>query len=616
MCGIVGIVSKRKKQIFDICEVEDMRKIQNHRGPNDSGVVGISMENRCGELVDKRKDYEGKSIVAFNRLSILDLSNYGHQPMMNEERNVILAFNGEVYNYQELRLKLLTKNYIFRGNSDTEIILNLYLEYGIEKMLAMLNGMFAIVIYDLRIGQVYFARDRFGIKPLYVANTEGSILYSSEMKSFIKFHEFEAELNEDVLQEYILFRNSMNRVLLKNVEMVCPGELWKIDLSDNSISKKKIFEIDWYKRRQGEYKQNDIMERMWSVLNEAVKRQMLSDVNVGSQLSGGVDSSLISYIAAEEFGLGNTFSIVVGDNSFSEEKYLDWASQKIRAKNHKYVLDSAYYAKTFTKMIWHFENIAVHASTLGIYMLAEMASKHVTVLLSGEGCDEVFGGYRRFTDLAIYGATDEDNIMADKIITAQGKVSDQIARRIYPQIDSERYVEERKKIYMSLTGSPLDKQIKYEMYTYLPELLVRQDKMTMAHSIENRVPMLDNKVVEFAFQIPEELLLDKEKIQGKAIIKKLTESVFGTEFAYRKKMGFGIPTNKFLVSNYKFTKRIIENMKKREIVNGKLIEEWSNNVPNLKGTDAELFLKMYGFEIWCELFLDKKDIAEIEEGCF
>lgn len=616
MCGIIGVISKDEKHIFDIDEIKNMRKVQEHRGPNDNGIVGISLDKNYGEKIDKRNIYEGKSVVAFNRLSILDLSDYGHQPMMNKNKNVILTFNGEIYNYEELRSDLKQKKYVLKGNSDTEILLNLYLEYGMEKMLTMLNGMFAIVIYDLRIGQVFLSRDRFGIKPLYIANTDKHILYSSEIKSFLKFSRFKSELDEEVLQEYILFRDSMSGVLLKNVEMINPGEFWRVSLKDNIVVKKKFFDINSYERICNTNNFSDIEEGMWNVLEDSIKRQMLSDVKVGCQLSGGIDSSLVSYIATSKYGLSDTFSIVVDDSKFSEEQYMDLVGRKIESKNHKHILEESYYAKTFTNMIWNFESIAVHASTLGIYQLAEIASGHVTVLLSGEGADEVFGGYKRFVDLVKYNEQNDLDIVAEKVINAQGKVRNESAKQIYPHINIEKYIDKRKNLYKKLNGSVFDKHIKYEMSTYLSELLIRQDKMTMAHSIENRVPMLDNKVVDYAFQIPENMLLNKEKEQGKYVLKKMAESIFGAEFAYRKKMGFGMPTNKFLMSSPQFVQKTIDNMIIRGIVDGKVIEAWSKQISLLKGTDAELFLKMIGFEIWCELFLDKKSVLEITEGFF
>ena len=613
MCGIVGVVAKKNKENISMKEILKMNELQKHRGPDDRGVVVIDTSLCKGYAPDNREEVVGKSIVAFNRLSIQDLSLNGHQPMMNVNENVIIAFNGEVYNFRELRNDLEKRKYVFNSKSDTELILNLYLEYGIEKMLQKLNGMFAIVLYDLRIKKLYLVRDRFGIKPLYFTLTNNYLLYASEMKCFMEFHEFNPSLDDSVLGEYTLFRNVFSGSLFKNVEQIMPGQVIEICLEKMVISKWKYFDINLYHRKERINKSLSVIkEELEEVISDSIYRQMISDVKVGCQLSGGIDSSLVTYIAAKKYGLSDTISVVVNDDRFSEEKYIDCANSKVNVNNSKLLLDEKYYVNNYVNTIWHFEGITVHPSTLGVYQIAEAAKKNVTVLLSGEGADEVFGGYKCFTDQFRYDLKNEE-IYMNYVISANGKVADDIAGKMYPLIDIEDQLERRKKLFNSLEGSRFDRQVKYEMSTYLPELLIRQDKMSMAHSIENRVPMLDNEIVDYAFCIPEEFLLNRENQQGKDILKQISVPIFGEEFAYRKKMGFGLPTNTYLLSNPIFFRKIIDNLKKRDIINGKLMEAWSKDVTKLRGLDAELFFKMFGFEVWCELFLDKLSITDIME---
>lgn len=611
MCGIAGVISRERKTRISVQEILNMGQVQKHRGPDDSGIAGIDLEKGKSSELNENSTFLGKSVVIFNRLSIQDLSKDGHQPMTSNNKDVILVFNGEIYNFKELKEELISKGYEFKSKTDTEVILNLYLEYGIERMLKKLNGMFAIALYDLRLGQIYLCRDRFGIKPLYLSSTDNFLLFASEIKSFLKFHEFEAKLDEKVLHEYILFRNTREGCLLKNVEQILPGEVCEISLQDNRFCRWKFFDINSYCREQGSSINIDLIkEELWEVLNDAIKRQMISDVKVGCQLSGGIDSSLVSYIAAENYGMTDTFSVVIDDERFSEEHYIDSVADKLNISNHKLVMNKTYYVNNFVNAVWHLEGIMPHASTLGVYQIAEAASKQVTVLLSGEGADEVFGGYKCFTDQLDQDASDDFWVM-DSVISANGRLDDETAKNICPGVQIEGQVEKRRNLYRGLTGSLLDKQIKYEMMTYLPEVLIRQDKMSMAHSIENRVPLLDNKVVECAFKIPEKLIMNREIRQGKDILKQMCIPIFGEKFAYRKKMGFGMPTNIYLFSNHEFAEKVIYNLKKRDIVNGEMIQEWSRDVAVLRGMKAELFFKLFGFEIWCELFLDKKSIKEI-----
>ena len=608
MCGIVGIISRKQVNTFQIDEIKEMSATIKHRGPNDSGIVGINYNEHKGEEITDEEAFWGKSVIAFNRLSIQDLSQNGHQPMMNAEQNVVLAFNGEIYNFIELRKELQRQGCTFKSKTDTEVILSLYLQHGIEKTLKKLNGMFAIVIYDLRLERVYIARDRFGIKPMYFTSTEGSFLFSSEVKSFLKYHEFQADIDKDTLQEYILFRNVTDGVLLKNVKQVLPGELYQISLKDNCVRKHKYFSVNEYNRIcDNQITLSDTKELLWETMKNVIGRQIISDVKVGCQLSGGIDSSLVSYIASREYGLSDTISIVVNDERFSEEKYIDHVNNILRIMYHKYMLDADYYSKKYVEAVWHFEGLMLHASTVGIYQIAEEARKHVTVLLSGEGADEVFGGYGTYLNTIDCSEEAAENL----IIFGNGVVEPTKAKEVFPEIEIEKQLQKRRDIYSALQGSVFDKQVKYEIMTYLPELLVRQDKMSMANSIENRVPMLDNEIVEFAFRIPENFLINREKKEGKDILKQLCVPIFGEEFAYSRKRGFSVPTNKFLFSRSEFVTKVLKSMKQRDIVNWKYMFECSKNVEKLKGLEAELFFKLFSFEVWCELFVDKKSVMEV-----
>ena len=607
MCGIVGVISRKCTDEFQIEEIKKMLKAQQHRGPDDSGIVGIDYAHHRGEEIDNNEYFLGKSVVAFNRLSIQDLSINGHQPMMNNDSSVILAFNGEIYNFKELRNELMSKGYQFKSGTDTEVLLNLYLEYGLEKTLIKLNGMYAISIYDMKLDKLFLVRDRFGIKPLYIGYTNQFILYSSEIKSFLEFHEFESKLDEDTLQECILFRNTVDKTLFKNVEQLLPGEICQISMENNEIKKWKYFSLDEYHRlEEKNFKQ--VTEELFETIKQAVRRQMISDVKVGCQLSGGIDSSLVTYIANRYYGLGDAISVVVDSPAYSEEKYIDYVADVLGIDCHKIILSDKYFLNNIVNTVWHFESVVTHTGMTGVYQLSEEAKKHVTVMLSGEGADEIFGGYPCYLDLALSQQKGNIDQAALDVIMAHGVVDSDNAKKIYAHIDIEKQLIKRKEIYNKFSGTLFDRQVKYEMTTYLPELFVRQDKMSMAFSIENRVPMVDNEVVEYSFMIPQKYLINEGKRQGKDLLKQLSIPIFGKDFAYRKKMGFGVQTNKFLLYNEEFVHNVLKSMENRGILNCNCVSEWNKNILGLRGIEAELFFKMFTFEIWCQLFLDKKKV--------
>lgn len=307
MCAISGIINVGKygsnlnNEIM--CDLDKANEVQRHRGPDASGVCAFSFSDQksiCAltakEVMAANKTWDG--ILGFNRLSIKDLSSAGNQPMVGAEGKVILVFNGEIYNDKELRDELIAeKHCVFKGSSDTEVILNLYLEYGFEYMINKLNGMFAIVIVDLRRAMIFMARDRFGIKPLYYSFYKNHIVFASELKGIIQFSDFERELDLDAYNARLMFSRPGDKVLLNGVELLKPGQVIYID-SEGNINQKKYFDLDNYVRDEGKYKDiNEAIEAAENVFADAISRQMVSDVKVGCQLSGGIDSSIVSYYA-------------------------------------------------------------------------------------------------------------------------------------------------------------------------------------------------------------------------------------------------------------------------------------------------------------------------------
>lgn len=634
MCGITGYLNINMKPIQDSGSILNMIRVQKHRGPDDSGIRafsilnGESMELNAHSPAPISGTFEG--VLGFNRLSILDLSLNGHQPMTSPDSKVLLTLNGEIYNAFDFKNELQEWGYKFNSTTDTEVVLALYLRYGFEGMLSRLNGMFAIVIIDLAKKEMFIARDRFGIKPMYYVLTNDTLAFSSELKCFRFIDNFSFKLNHDQLDEYLLFRNNLNGTLLNGIQSLTPGHYLYFTL-ENGLVRKRFFDINQYERSisvSGGIDKFGVNLEDW--LSKSVKSQLMSDVKLGCQLSGGIDSSLVTWLANRNSNKGNfeAVSIIFNDDRFSEEKYIDIVTDNLGIPSHKFLFDSDYYFENFENATWHFEAPINHPNTVAIYKLSQSAKKYVTVLLSGEGADEVFGGYDRFYDISYpfkarkllhelkknlrnpqglfqYFDNEYRAIMATAFMTQDA------ARRLKSDFKYESAMESRRSLYRTLTGSIFDRQVKYEMLSYLPDLLIRQDKMSMAHSIENRVPFLDNEVVENSFSISEKLLLLRKSPEGynteKYLLKKMAANTFGKEFAFRKKMGFGIPVRKFFLDS-KFSEylndKVLLGIRKRGLFNNRLVSGWISDIQNLSYIELEALWVMVSFEIWASIYLD------------
>lgn len=605
-----------------------MLKLQKHRGPDDSGVLGINMkEAQLEELpVDQSKDFtlNPDLVFGFNRLSILDLSPAGHQPMVNNESKVALMMNGEVYNAFDFKPELEKSGFDFKGQSDTEIVLALYLAYGLDGMLERLNGMFALSIYDGRKNELYLVRDRMGIKPLYVLNNVNYLAFSSEMKSFKGLPEFRFELDESKLSEFLLFRNSINHTLFKDIKNITPGNYWKVS-ADGEIEVVKYYDL----REEGRNSLKANKHSLKNALRNSVKRQMISDVKLGCQLSGGVDSSLVTALAAEvtEEGSLETVSIVFDEARFSEKKYIDEVARSFKLKSHQFTLHAEAYLDLLDEAVWHFEQPINHPNTVGIKLLSREAKKHVTVLLSGEGADESLAGYDRFLPeskkrigisilkglirnrnrlgsfLKLMSSADSRYLLK----TAYSGIG--VSSKIYSKFSATKAMQSRRDIWESIENNPHQKKRKYELISYLPDLLMRQDKMSMAHSIENRVPFLDNEMIGTVLNISDDLLIKQKngRWEGKWLLKEICSEMFYSDFAYRNKMGFSIPLKSFFLSEA-FRKRweneILPGIKRRGIFNADVLQKWMRNPSEMNEEQLDAIWLMLGFEIWSKQYLD------------
>lgn len=615
MCAIMGMIAKNIIQNTSVDEFFEMCRMQRHRGPDDEGVAKFDLNSRRITEVSAGETVACKGLLGFERLSIQDLSHKGHQPMQSADSDISIVFNGEIYNFLELRDSLVKKGHIFDSSTDTEVILHMYMEYGIEKTLEELNGMYAFAIVDMRIQKLYIARDRFGIKPLYIAYTEDALLFASEMKAFLGYHCFVPKLNLHAVEEYIVFKNLMSDSLLEGVEQLGIGTVMEYDLETDRIKQWKYFDVESYHRCDSEYSYADLKERIWETMRAVVRRQVISDAKVGCQLSGGIDSSILSKIVSEEHGLMDTVSCKTDCEEQADAPYIDMVNKSLMLNAHIGKMDSRFFIDHIIDVVWHFDSVLSHTPAVGMLQISECAHDNgIKVLLSGEGADELFGGYKCFKKLAFSQTVPSEDDIVDAIVFRDGKENVQFLRKILPNIEPERYYQKRIDCLKRFTGTVLDRQIKYEMSTNLVELLLRQDKMSMAHSVENRVPYLDNEMVRLAWDIPERFLLDCKTEEGKYILKDITSELFGNEFAFRRKVGFFIPGNMFLCSDMDFVRSVLACIRKRGIICGDVLEQWAEHEIHLYGGlsyfQSALFFKMFTLEIWCQMFLDGHSVSE------
>ena len=385
MCGIAGFVNLDGAPA-DAGVVTAMMRAIRHRGPDDRGQLLLSL--RGNDVTD--------SALGFHRLNILDLSEQGHQPMVNPSGTIVIAFNGEIYNAFDFKPELEAAGFRFRSRTDTEVLLYLYEHYGISGMLERLNGMFALVIADLRSREVHLARDHFGIKPLYWTQAGSSVLFASEAKAFLEHPAFTAEIDEAHVDEQLAFRYvAGDASLLKGVRQLRPGH--RLTITPDGVTTTRYWSIpDGVEKAR--LTREEAVEQLDQVLRRSVASQLLSDVKVGCQLSGGIDSSLVTVFARSQLGAGmDTFSVVFEDAKFSEDRWIGEAAAIAAAESHRYhvyrgvVHRAGWSARRGT---WISRSATPIRSACGCWRSS--SRERVTVLLSGEGADEVFGGYSRF----------------------------------------------------------------------------------------------------------------------------------------------------------------------------------------------------------------------------
>jgi asparagine synthase (glutamine-hydrolysing) len=627
MCGIVGIINKDGRPVeFDI--LSRMAETLNHRGPDDEG-----------HLIDGSVGFYHK------RLSIIDLVS-GHQPMTFGPASIV--FNGEIYNYIELRESLKQRGHSFQTTSDTEVILHLYAEYGLD-FIQQLNGMFAFLLFDSEEKQIIAARDHFGIKPLYYFVNQRHILFASEIKALLQHPEVISEPNYEGLYDYLSFQYVLgDATMFKNIRKIPPGHYQVIDLGTLSIDAVRFWEPSF--KVDAHHSEAYFIYELQNLLVDTINIQLRSDVPVGAYLSGGMDSSLVTILAAEKYpGRIKTFTGAFREGpQFDESKYAKEVAKHCGAEMFMVYPTESDFIDLLPQLIYHMDEPAAGPGLFPQFMVSRLASQEVKVVLGGQGGDEIFGGYARFLvaylEQALKGAIFETHEEGEHIVSLasilpnlpylkqyvpmlkkfwQNDVFEDTDRRYFRLIDrsegdmgilnddfkngynSEELFSRFQKVFNHPdTLSYFNKMVHYDMVAGLPALLQVEDRVTMANSLESRVPILDHRIVELVTSMPPRMKFKGAEM--KYILKKAIKTILPPSIYHRKdKMGFPVPLHLWARNQLgDFVRDVLlsSTCKNRGIFN-------TGEIKALIDNESAFGRRLWGLlnlELWFQTFIDKK----------
>jgi asparagine synthase (glutamine-hydrolysing) len=636
MCGIAGIIALDPDARVSEDRLRRMKTALTHRGPDGSGL-----------LVD------GRVGLAHTRLAIIDVAR-GEQPMCNEDGDIWIVFNGEIYNHAELRPALEARGHRYRTRSDTETILHLYEEMG-DAVVEKLQGMFAFAIWDRRKERVLLARDRLGIKPLYYANTGTELLFASEIKSLLASGSIRPEFNQDILPEFLSTRFvSGEETFFRDVRKLLPGHVltWS---ADNRLHRRRYWQLpapapDGMARAKAA--PNDLRDR----LEAAVTRHLMSDVPLGVFLSGGIDSSVLAALMARTTTQQiKTFAVGFADREANELPYARMVADHIGAEHHDVTMTPKDFFATLPQALWHEDEPIAFPSSVPLFHVAKLARDHVKVVLTGEGADEIFLGYNRYRVTRwnqrlgrAYWA-----LMPQMLRRHMGRATrrlparmSRIARRsfvalepgirelylenfaVFPAAIQRRLFRRRELLdqrdpyaaevqcYEEASGGLLDRICRSDMQTYLVELLMKQDQMSMAASIESRVPFLDDQLVEHVVSIPGD-----DKLPGwqtKTMLREAAADLVPPEILTRPKMGFPTPVGQWFRNGFRAVAHefvLGPRAAERGHFDPATLQEMVADHQAARANHGDALWLLVNLEIWQRIFCDGESPSQVMSKC-
>ncbi|MGA3601691.1 asparagine synthase (glutamine-hydrolyzing) [Lysinibacillus agricola] len=611
MCGFIGYINGTN--VIDHHQtIENMMNTIIHRGPDSGGIHS-----------------DDKVTLGFRRLSIIDLSDVANQPLYSADGNIVLVFNGEIFNFQELRADLIAKGHNFKTHSDSEVIIYGYVEYGVE-FVKKLRGMFAFCIWDKKNDLQFIARDGFGIKPLYYTEntTDGTFIFGSEIKSFLPHPSFIKELNKNALRPYLTFQySSMDETFFKGVYKLQPAHYMLIQ-----NGQKKIVQYWDKKFHAKEAPIEKYVEEIRTTVRESVDAHQISDVKVGSFLSGGIDSSYITSLLRPD----KSFSVGFSDyeDMFNETNLAKDLSDTLDIQNERKYISADECFEALPKIQWHMDEPQSNPSSVPLYFLSELASKDVTVVLSGEGADEIFGGYswyqnsgkmqkyekvpfgirkalrgiaealpkNQYTHFLVKGGqTVEERFIGEAVVWDEEDALN-VLKPDYKNGPSVKSITKR--IYDEVPGDDDVTKMQYlDLNLWMPgDILLKADKMSMAHSIELRVPFLDKEVMELAKNIPSRYRVND--IDTKYVLRQAAHQELPEEWAKRPKLGFPVPIRHWLREEkyYKMVKEMFTTDFANEFFDTKQLVGYLDEHYEGQANRGRYIWTTYVFLVWYKQF--------------
>ena len=637
MCGINGIAfSSRSGRQIDERILTKMRDVQFHRGPDGGGNF-----------------VEGQIGLGHRRLSIVDVSD-GGQPMFNEDKSLVIIYNGEVYNHADYREELEAKGHIYQTHCDTETIIHLYEEYG-TRCVEKLRGMFAFAIWNRTKKELFIARDRLGVKPLYYVHDEqGNLFFGSEIKTILEASAVKPEINYNALpDQFANHGTSKDETLFVGVKRLLPGHtmLWQ----DGKLEIKKYWDVSFEPKHEPK-SDAEYIEEWRDLFTHSVKLRLMADVPLGMFLSGGIDSSAIAAMMSTMVDEPiKTFSVGFKEREANEFEYARIVANKYKTDHHEITITPEQFFAELPNLVWHEDEPIGFIASVPLYFVSKLAQQHVKVVLTGEGSDENLAGYGRYSkalQLLNYGEKYESltpkflrsaikagaNAVGGKLtrtfLTRESDIENlffdnfaifgkAMQENLFSAETKSRIAEKNPYFYQNEwlekmdAKELLDKLLYVDSKTYLHELLMKQDQMSMAASIESRVPFLDHKLVEFTAKMPTIMKLRGETT--KFLLKEAMKGILPDEILYRQKMGFPVPVGSWFRNEFK---HIVDEyvLSERSLSRGIFEADFVREIVakhNAGENHDERIWHLVNFEIWQRRFIDgesvKKKEVELEE---
>ena len=605
MCGIVGLVTKKEKENT----IKLMSDRIKHRGPDGDGYF-----------------IDGDVALGHRRLSIIDLSS-GDQPMFNEDGSVVTVFNGEIYNYQQLKEELKALGHDFRTKSDTEVLVHGYEEWHTD-LPKHLRGMFAFAIYDKNKNEVFLARDNFGIKPLYFAKMNDTFMFASEIKAFLDVPDFEKIFNESILETYLEFSFvPTNETFFKGVHRLDAG--CSLLYKDNEIKINKYFKLDF---KEENMSFEEAVKNISDVMKESVDKHLISDVEVGSFLSSGIDSSYIVSLAKPN----KTYTVGYENKKYDETMYAKDLAGKLGIKNESKIITKEEYLENISKIMYHLDEPTSDPAAISLYFVAKLASKDLKVVLSGEGADEFFGGYNYYREEVDYKFYNKlpyclrhiigkvasifpegrgfnflvrrGEKLENSYIGVNRNFSSKMAKKVLKNNYELKAIDVTKDVYNEFKNySNIDKMQAIDINFWLmKDILLKADRMTMASSIEGRVPFIDKEVFKVASHLPFDYKVTKENT--KVALRAAAKEVIPTEAYKKKKLGFPVPVREW-IKDGSFKEEVEKTLNSdvaNKYFNTKIINKMFEEHINGKKDNYRKIWTIYTFIKWYQVFFEGK----------